>query len=184
MKHPEVDAFKSENPRAPFYRQALQDSARFKEAYQKRKKLIKKEEMPWEESPQGLIKHVTNIHMDTAECAIETYIQLIPSGSRSGKHRHMAEEVFYVIEGRGYDLHWDVAFEVTDKYYWDWKKEPQKFEWEKGDFVYIPPYTMHQHFNADDEKPAQIYSSTNRIVKEIGYNWLEQVENAPEYKGK
>ena len=182
MNHPQVEEFKGGNPQGSFYQEAIKNSAQFREAYKKRKKLIKKEEMPWEESPQGLIKHVPNIHMDTAECALEMYIQLLLPGSRSGKHRHMAEEVFYVLEGRGYDLHWDVKFDVTDKYYWDWEKEPKKFEWEMGDFVYIPPYTMHQHFNADVKKSVRIITSTNRIVKEIGYNWLEQVENAPEYK--
>jgi hypothetical protein len=47
--------------------------------------------------------------------------------------------------------------------------------------IYIPPQTIHQHFNADPQKPARLISSTNRIFKQIGLNTLEQIEDAPEY---
>ena len=65
---------------------------------------------------------------------------------------------------------------------WDWEKEPKRFEWEEGDYVYIPPYTTHQHFNADSAKPARFITATSRLVKALGFNWLEQVENTPDYK--
>ena len=92
----------------------------------------------------------------------------------------MAEEVFYVIEGRGYDLHWDVEPEIGTKYEWRWAKEAMRFDWEEGDFVYIPPFTMHQHFNADPNQPARIITATNRVVRLLGFDWLDQVEEAPE----
>ena len=73
------------------------------------------------------------------ECCLDIYMQFLPPGMASGKHRHLSEEVFYVVEGSGYDLHWDVKFDCKDKMEFEWADEPQKFEWKMGDFVYIPP---------------------------------------------
>jgi quercetin dioxygenase-like cupin family protein len=164
---------------ANFYQEGLRESAQSRKDYKKRKGLIKAEEMPWEHSTQGLIKHVVNEKMNTRECALDIYQQFLAPGGRSGKHRHVAEEVFFVLEGKGYDLHWDVKFDCTDQYTWDWEQEPKRFDWEQGDFVYIPPYTTHQHFNADPSHVARFISATNRILKAMGYNWIEQVEDAP-----
>lgn len=164
-----------------FYRDALRASAAFRESYAKRKNIVKAEEMIWEDSPQGRIKHMVNEDMNTKENCLDIYQQFIPPGSRSGKHRHLSEEVLYVLEGKGYDLHWDVKFDCQDAYIWDWETEPRKYEWEEGDFVYIPPYCAHQHFNADPTKPARLISVTSRIVKAMGFDWFDQLENAPEY---
>jgi len=182
MPYEEAEQFKKGDAQAPYYQEALLESAQFREDYKGRKGVIKAAEMPWENTPQGRIKHVTNEKMNTRECALDMYIQLLPPRGSSGKHRHMAEEVFFVLEGRGYDLHWDPKFDCADKYVWDWEKEPKRFDWEEGDYVYIPPYTAHQHFNADPDKPARFITATNRVVKFLGFDWLEQVESAPGYK--
>ena len=168
--------------KADFYKKALERSKEFREDYDKRKGVVKAEEMPWEDSPQGRIKHLIAEELNTRECALDIYQQLIHPGSSSGKHRHMSEEVFFVLEGKGYDLHWDVSFDCKDEYIWEWQQEPQKFEWEEGDFVYIPPYTIHQHFNADPDNPARIITATSRVIRALGFDWMEQVENAPNYK--
>ncbi len=31
-------------------------------------------------------------------------------------------------------------------------------------------------------KPARFISATNRIVKAMGFDWIDQAENAPDYK--
>lgn len=164
------------------YAEDLEQSKQFREDYEKRLGVVKAETMPWEDSPQGLLKHVIHEKLNTRECALDMYQTHIPAGSRSGKHRHMSEEVFYVLEGRGYDHHWDADFELDDVYHWKWADTPKKFEWEEGDFVYIPPYTAHQHFNADPDKPVRLLNCTSRLVKALGFDWTEQLEPAPEYK--
>src|SRR5947207_7074549 len=60
----------------------------------------------------------------------------------------------------------------------------KRYEWEVGDVIYIPPNTIHQHFNADPRRPARLISATNRIYKYCGLNDLEQLEDAPEYDSK
>jgi mannose-6-phosphate isomerase-like protein (cupin superfamily) len=114
--------------------------------------------------------------------AIDVHLQEIPAASRSGKQWQMADEIFYVLEGRGYDLHWDIEMEITDKYYARIAKEPSRWEWQAGDMVYIPQNCLHQHYNADAGKPARLISATNRLYKLLGYSRVEQLENAPEYQ--
>ncbi|MGH6628169.1 MAG: cupin domain-containing protein [Burkholderiales bacterium] len=150
----------------------------------KRKKVVHPEEMPWEMSRQGLLKHILNEQMNTRMETVDAYMQIIPPGSRSGKHRHLAEECLYVLEGRGYDLHQDCDVEITDTYQWKPQAEVKRYEWEAGDVIYIPPNTIHQHFNADPHRPARLISAINRIYKNSGLNDLEQIEDAPEYDAK
>ena len=150
----------------------------------KRKKIVRPEEMPWEMSRQGLLKHLLNEQMNTRMETVDAYMQIVLPGSRSGKHRHLAEECLYVVEGQGYDLHQDCDVEITDTYHWKPQAEVKRYEWEAGDVIYIPPNTIHQHFNADPQRPARLISATNRIYKYCGLNDLEQLEDAPEYDSK
>jgi len=150
----------------------------------KRKKIVHPQEMPWEMSRQGILKHLLNERMNTRMETVDAYMQIIPPGSRSGRHRHLAEECVYVLEGRGYDLHQDCDVEITDTYHWKAQEEVKRYEWEAGDVIYIPPNTIHQHFNADPERPVRLISAMNRIYKQVGLNDLEQLEDAPEYDPK
>jgi quercetin dioxygenase-like cupin family protein len=163
------------------YRDLLDDAATAAERNAKRRKIVKPHEMPWEMSPQGLLKHLINEAMNTRMETVDAYMQIIPPGSCSGKHRHLAEECLYVVEGRGYDLHQDCDVEITDDYHWIPQNEIKRFDWEAGDVIYIPPNTIHQHFNADASQPARLISAINRIFKNSGLNDLEQIEPAPEY---
>jgi quercetin dioxygenase-like cupin family protein len=147
----------------------------------RRRKVIRPDEMPWEMSRQGILKHLINEDMNTRMETVDVYMQLIPPGSRSGRHRHLAEECIYVLEGKGYDIHQDCDVEITDTFVWTPQEEKKRFEWEVGDYIYIPPNTIHQHFNADPERPVRLISSTARIFRQMGLNTLEQFEDAPEY---
>ena len=147
----------------------------------KRAKVVHPQDMPWELARQGLLKHLLNEEMNTRMETVDAYMQILPPGSRSGKHRHLAEECLYVLEGRGYDLHQDCDVEITDTYHWKAQEEVKRYEWEAGDVIYIPPNTIHQHFNADGQRPARLVSAINRIYRHSGLNDLEQLEDAPEY---
>lgn len=166
---------------AKLYQGLLEDAKAAPVRNAKRKKLVHPEEMPWEMARQGLLKHLLNEQMNTRMETVDAYMQVIPPGSRSGRHRHLAEECLYVLEGRGYDQHQDCDVEITDTYHWTPQDEVKRYEWEAGDVIYIPPNTIHQHFNADPERPARLISVINRIYKQCGLNDLEQLEDAPEY---
>jgi quercetin dioxygenase-like cupin family protein len=164
------------------YQDLLDDATAAPARNAKRKKVVHPQEMPWEMARQGLLKHLLNEQMNTRMETVDAYMQIIPPGSRSGKHRHLAEECLYVLEGRGYDLHQDCDVEITDTYHWKAQDEVKRYEWEAGDMIYIPPNTIHQHFNADPERPVRLISAINRIYEKFGLNDLEQLEDAPEYQ--
>jgi quercetin dioxygenase-like cupin family protein len=163
------------------YQDLLDDAAARPARDAERKKIVRPHEMPWEMSRQGLLKHLINEAMNTRMETVDAYMQIIPPGSRSGKHRHLAEECLYVLEGKGYDLHQDCEVEITDEYFWKPRDEVSRWEYEAGDVIYVPPNTIHQHFNADPDRPLRLISCINRIFKNSGLNDLEQIEDAPEY---
>ncbi len=168
---------------ADIYSEWLEESAEFRKDYRQRITVLKAADMPFENSPDGLLKHMVHEKLDTTECCLDVYMQFVPPGGSSGKSRKLAEQIVYVAEGSGHDLHWDVDFEVDVDFHWSWRDEPRKFEWTRGDFIFIPAYTVKQHFNPDPDNEARLIVMTNRIFKSMGLDWIEQIENAEGYDG-
>ena len=184
MAWSELKAWMRGTANGRLYQSLLEESLDQPNRNARRKKVVRPEDMPWEMSRQGLLKHLLNEQMNTRMETVDAYMQVIPPGSRSGKHRHLAEECLYVLQGRGYDLHQDCDVEITDTYHWRPQQEIKRYEWEAGDVIYIPPNTIHQHFNADPLRPVRLISAINRIYRHSGLNDLEQLEDAPEYDPK
>jgi quercetin dioxygenase-like cupin family protein len=159
----------------------IKSSLEFRAGYEHAPNVVSAEDQPFENSPDGLIKHLVHEKLGTREQCVDAYMLFLKEGERSGKHRHMWEEVIFVAEGSGYDLHWDVKFDCIDTYHWEWEAEPKKSEWQRGDFIYIPPFSIHQHVNTGTSE-ARLIVISNRIVKAMGFNWLDQVENAPGFE--
>jgi quercetin dioxygenase-like cupin family protein len=175
-------AYLQGNVSGSYYEDLLDDASSAAARNADRPKVIKSSQMPWENSPHGLLKHIVNEGMNTRAETVDAYMQVIPPGSKSGKHRQLAEQAFYVIEGRGYDVHVDCDLAIVDDTYtWQPDGVEERYDWEAGDVVYVPPNTISQHFNADDARPARIAMVTNRIYRKSGLNDLEQIETAPEY---
>src|SRR6476646_8004670 len=181
MAWDESQAWLSGSTNGNLYQSLLQEATDLPKRNAQRSKIVRPEDMPWEMSRQGLLKHLLNAQMNTRMETVDAYMQVIPPGSRSGKHRHLAEECLYVVEGHGYDLHQDCDVEITDTYHWKPQEDIKRYEWEEGDVIYVPPNTVHQHFNASADKPVRLISIVNRIFKACGLNDLEQIEDAPEY---
>jgi gentisate 1,2-dioxygenase len=59
-------------------------------------------------------------------------------GASSQKHGHVNEAAFYILDGKGYEIHDGV-----------------RYDWEAGDVAIVHNNCVHQHFNADDKKPAR-----------------------------
>ena len=116
MAWDEAKAWMSGTLSERLYQNLLDDAMTAPVRNSRRKKIVRPEDMPWEMSRQGLLKHLLNEQMNTRMETVDAYMQVIPPGSRSGKHRHLAEECLYVLEGYGYDLHQDCDVEITDTY--------------------------------------------------------------------
>lgn len=179
-KYDEKEAWKRGAKTADYYEARVRRAKEQARKLPELMKVIRPEDMPWEESRHGRLKHMVNDEMGSVSNTMTAYIQELPPGGSSGRHRHMAEEMAFVLEGKGYDLHWDVDLKLSDRYEWVVDREPKRFEWEAGDLIVIPVNTVHQHFNADPEKPARLLSAVNNLYKWLDLDDLEQIEDAPE----
>jgi len=164
---------------ATYYADDLRQTIEERERDEKYPKAVKPGDAPWEDSPHGKLKHLAHEGINPRIKDVDMYIQELPPGGRSGKHRHMAEELMYILEGRGYSLHWDVDFDLKEGFEWKTASEPKRFDWEEGDLVFVPVNTVHQHFNSDPDKPARFISASNRLYKQLGWGEVEQLEDAP-----
>jgi quercetin dioxygenase-like cupin family protein len=169
---------------ARYYQERLQAAETLRKKSADLTSAVTPEDMPWETCPQGIIKYMVHEKMNTVENTLDIMMQFIPEGSRSGKHRHLGEEYMFIVEGRGYSLHWDVEMVLGETYAWKIPEKPSRWEWEAGDSVYIPPNTIHQHFNSDPDNPLRFISAESRVITYMGLDDLEQIENAPEYEAK
>ena len=58
----------------------------------------------------------------------------IPPGKSNHGHGHQNEAVFYILKGKGYEIHDD-----------------KRYDWEAGDLVVVHTDSVHRHFNDGDE---------------------------------
>ncbi len=150
-----------------------------------RKKVVKPSDAPWQVTRDGRVRILASpARTDVRVFSVDVYQQEIPGGSRSAKHWHMADEVFYVMAGRGHSLQWDVEAEIGERYMARVAKEPSRWEFGPGDLLYVPHNTIHQHFNADAKTPLLLLSAQNRMFKLLGYDSVVYLEDAPEYAGR
>ncbi len=141
-----------------------------RELFRTAPRVIKYDAVPWEQVPQGYHKLLTGSNLPEAArklkmapiYLLQTRLQQIETGHKNGKHRHYPEAVFYILEGKGHEVHDDIR--------WDW---------EAGDLVLVPPYCVHQHFC--DEGPARMFFSVNAVANEWGLGGTEQIEASPDF---
>jgi quercetin dioxygenase-like cupin family protein len=125
--------------------------------------VVLEREQPWEVTRHGRLKWLIHPESELASKRKYIYFQEVPAGSRSGKHRHVAEENILVLEGRGYDIH-----------------DGERWNWEQGDLICIPTMTEHQHFNSGSERALLLCASPSTYLN-LGVGGFEQLEDAPEY---
>ncbi|MBL75671.1 MAG: hypothetical protein CL763_01925 [Chloroflexi bacterium] len=73
----------------------------------------------------------------------------IPPGGTFKLERHMYEEIFFVVKGRGATAVW---YDGTPKH---------TFEWQTGSVFSIPLNSWHEIYNASGDETARLYGATN-----------------------
>ena len=106
-------------------------------------------------------------------------MQFLPGGGRSGKHRHMWEEVVFVAEGRGYDLHWDLKFECLDAFAVGLGGRAEDGRMVARRFHLHPALLDPPALQPRSQGGGAARRHPNRIVRAMGFDWLDQIENAP-----
>ena len=124
--------------------------------------VVREEAKGWEWTRQGRLKWFIHPEIETGSKQSWVYLQEIPAGSRSGKHRHVAEEQILVVEGSGYDLH-----------------DGERWNWEQGDIICVPQMRAHQHFNPGNQRALLLCAMPSPYTA-LGMGGTEQLEEVPE----
>jgi quercetin dioxygenase-like cupin family protein len=66
------------------------------------------------------------------------FVELPPDSANHG-HGHQNEAAFYILEGRGYEIHDD-----------------QRYDWKQGDLVFVHTDSVHRHYNPYDERAVAL----------------------------
>jgi quercetin dioxygenase-like cupin family protein len=64
---------------------------------------------------------------------LQVHFVEIPPGKSNHGHGHQNEAVFYILQGKGYEIHDD-----------------RRYDWEQGDLVVVHVDSVHRHFNDGD----------------------------------
>jgi len=58
------------------------------------------------------------------------------------------------------------------------RTNPRNSNGKRGISFTCPPYVIHQRFNTDPDNEARVVVVNSRIIKKMGFDWFEQLENA------
>jgi quercetin dioxygenase-like cupin family protein len=143
------------------YLEQVEFAEREEERRRRGKVLIKGKDLVFEDTPMGRVALAVDPRRGCYVKTLSSLIAEILPGQRSGAHRHVYEEINYVLAGKGYSI-------IDD----------QRYEWKAGDALSIPIFAWHQHFNGGDE-PARFLVHTDRIAMEnLGYAVTQHGESA------
>ncbi|HLQ61808.1 MAG TPA: cupin domain-containing protein [Candidatus Acidoferrales bacterium] len=146
-----------------------------------RRKVVPAKKEPWQQTRDGRVKWLANRDMDVRLFSVDVFLQEIAAGSRSACHWHMADELFYVLEGSGRTLEWQVEADIEDRYYARVARKPREQRWRAGELLYIPPNTIHQLFAEGGR--TLLLGAQNRLFKLLGYDSVVYREDAPGWEG-
>lgn len=105
----------------------------------RRKRVIKASEIPplvQEDPYQARMVDMA----PTGQSLVVTFFVHFAPGAISQRHYHMNEACFYVLEGKGYEIH-----------------DGERFDWEAGDVIIVPAGCVHRHVNADKNNPVKAW---------------------------
>ena len=136
-----------------------------------KKKVVTPSDAPWQATPGGRTRVLSGpggpaIRASSVDVAV---LEIAP-GDRTPAHWHMADEVLYVIGGRGHGLQWDVEAEIADRYYARVATEPSRWDVRAGQVLYVPQNTVHQHVNDDPREPLTFLAARNSLFRTLGYD--------------
>jgi quercetin dioxygenase-like cupin family protein len=100
-------------------------------------RVYRSKDWKWKGGPHMYDKFVINPQSVKVAQAIETHIDVFAPGGYGQKHGHMNSAVFFVLKGKGYDIH-----------------DGRRMEWEAGDALIVENACVHQHFNGDPDNEA------------------------------
>lgn len=125
------------------------------------KVLVKGKDIKFEETRMGRVAYIVDPRIGFHVKQVATLMAEIPPGGKSGAHRHLYEEIEYVLSGKGYSI-----------------IEDQRYEWKAGDAFSIPMFGWHQHFNTGSEPASFLVHTSRPGMENLGHVLTQQGETA------
>jgi gentisate 1,2-dioxygenase len=97
----------------------------------------KAKDIKFTDGPQTYSRHYVE-PKDGITQTLHIHLEEYAPGGKSQKHGHVNEAAFYILDGKGYEIHDGV-----------------RYDWQAGDIAVVHNNCVHQHFNADPDKPAR-----------------------------
>nr|WP_231926044.1 cupin domain-containing protein [Geobacillus thermoleovorans] len=94
------------------------------------------------------VDYINPLTGGSADLRIGTTMQKLTPGMHTKAHRHVHSAVYHILDGEGYTI-----------------IDGVKFEWEKGDFFILPPWSWHEHVNTG-EGDAHLFSINDLPIME------------------
>ena len=94
-------------------------------------------EIKFNDGPQAFSRHYVE-PKDGISQLFHLHLEEYGPGGKSQKHGHVNEAAFYILDGKGYEIHDGI-----------------RYDWSAGDVAIVHMNCVHQHFNADPVKPAR-----------------------------
>ena len=135
----------------------------FNEEHRRRQSrvLVKGSELRFEQTAMGNVAYVVDNRIGFHVKALATVVAEIPVGKRSGAHRHLYDEIDYVLSGNGKCI-------IND----------QSFDIKKGDTLAVPVFAWHQYFNTGGTPLRILAQSTRPAMENLGLVLTHQGELA------
>jgi quercetin dioxygenase-like cupin family protein len=95
---------------------------------------------------------------------LQVHFVEIPPGKSNHGHGHQNEAVFYILQGKGYEIHDD-----------------QRYDWEQGDLVVVHTDSVHRHFNDGDETAKALVMKAKSTWMYFGL--IQQGRSGPVERG-
>jgi gentisate 1,2-dioxygenase len=97
----------------------------------------KAKDIKFVDGPQAYSRHYVE-PKDGISQLFHIHIEEYGPGGKSQKHGHVNEAAFYILDGKGYEIHDNI-----------------RYDWKAGDIAIVHNNCVHQHFNADPKKPGR-----------------------------
>ena|SRR5579862_5035284 len=123
--------------------------------------LVKGSELEFEPTAMGRVAYVVDPRIGFHVKALATLVAEIPPGKHSGAHRHLYDEIDYVMAGAGHCVIDDSDYTIK-----------------KGDALAVPMFAWHQYFNSGDEPLRILAHSTRPAMENLGLVLTHQGELA------
>jgi gentisate 1,2-dioxygenase len=97
----------------------------------------KANEIKFVDGPQAYSRHYVE-PKDGITQTFHLHLEEYGPGGKSQKHGHVNEAAFYILDGNGYEIHDGI-----------------RYDWSAGDIAIVHNNCVHQHFNAEPDRPAR-----------------------------